>query len=103
MPRVWRILRSLTNASTARIFNRGTIQLRVTVTYSSGTPGGTVIFMDGATRLGSAVLDGTGRVSFSTNQLTVGEHRIAAVYVGNGAFAGSVSPSLIIQRSPRPR
>jgi hypothetical protein len=94
---------TLTNASATKIFNRGTIQLRVAVTSSSGTPGGTVIFMDGATRLGSAVLDGTGRASFSTNQLTVGEHRIAAVYVGNGAFAGNVSSSLTIQRSPRPR
>lgn len=71
----------------------------VTVTFTatvsaSSTPAGSVTFNDGATALGTATLDATGKATYSTNGLGVGTHSITAVYAGNTTFAGSTSPAL---------
>jgi hypothetical protein len=55
---------------------------------------GTVVFKDGITTLGSAVLDATGKATFTTSALTVGSHPITAEYSGDVNFVGSTSPVL---------
>jgi uncharacterized membrane protein len=60
---------------------------------ASGTPTGTVKFMDGSTILGTSALTG-GTAKFSTATLAVGHHRITASYSGDTTFADSTSPPL---------
>jgi len=62
---------------------------------ASGSPTGSVSFNDGATTLGSGVLDGSGRVTFSISSLSIGRHSIAAVYAGDSQFRSSKSPVLV--------
>jgi virginiamycin B lyase len=56
---------------------------------SAATPGGTVIFTEGANTLGSAPLDGSGHASFTTSFLGPGSHTITATYGGDFHFSGS--------------
>jgi hypothetical protein len=60
---------------------------------SSGTPTGTVTFLDGSTILGTGTLSG-GLASFNTSALAVSSHSISASYGGDGNFTGSASASL---------
>ena len=58
------------------------------VAASSGggvAPDGNVIFSDGATVIGTAVLSGSGIASFSTTALANGTHSITAAYGGDAA------------------
>ena len=55
---------------------------------TSGTPTGTVTFLDGATTLGTAVLSG-GQANLSTSTLSVATHTISAQYNGDSNFMGS--------------
>jgi len=59
---------------------------------------GTVTFSDGSTSLtGPLPLDGSGRATFTTSDLTVGSHTIAADYSGDGdlqASSGSVAQTV---------
>ncbi len=48
----------------------------------SGTPTGTVTFMDGSTSLGTGTLSG-GVATFSISTLPVGSHSITGVYSGD--------------------
>lgn len=57
---------------------------------SSGTPTGTVAFMNGTTQLGSASLNGS-TATFSTSSLTAGTYSVTAVYSGDSNFSGSTS------------
>ncbi len=60
----------------------------------SGTPTGSVTFMDGTTNLGTATLSG-GSASFTTTSaLAIGSHKITAVYGGDGNFTTSTSAVL---------
>ena len=63
------------------------------VAPGSGTPGGTVVFMDGSATIGSATLSG-GQASLSVPVFSVGSHSITAVYGGNSNFTGSTSAAL---------
>ena len=54
-------------------------------------PTGAVEFLDGATEIGTASLDGTGAASLSIATLGVGGHSITAEYLGDGNFSGSTS------------
>ena len=69
-------------------------------TTSSGTPTGTVTFVEGVTVLASNVsVSTTGGVttaSFSETLLSGGTHSINAVYSGDGNFTGSTSPTISI-------
>ena len=56
----------------------------------SGTPTGSVTFMDGSTALGSATLSG-GKARFKTTSLATGSQAITAVYGGDGNFITSKS------------
>ncbi len=59
----------------------------------SGTAGGTVTFMDGATSLGDRdVLSGV--ATLSSDNLSIGTHTIVAVYGGDTNFAASTSSEL---------
>jgi len=71
-----------------------TVTFTATVKSSTtGTPIGTVNFMDGTTKLGGHALSG-GIAPFSTAKLAAGTHNITAVYVGNGNYATSTSAVL---------
>jgi Bacterial Ig-like domain (group 3) len=59
----------------------------------SGTPTGTVTFMDGSTSLGTGTLSG-GVATFSISTLTVGSHSITGVYSGDANFTTSTSSTL---------
>jgi hypothetical protein len=72
------------------------VTFSVTVTANppgSGTPTGTVTFLDGGTVLGTVAVDATGHASFTTAPfaLAVGNHAITAVYSGDGNFTASSS------------
>ena len=69
-----------------------TLQVRVN---AAGTAGGMVMFMDGATVLGTADLEG-GVASWSTTGLAAGTHSaVRAIYLGDATFAGSESTDLV--------
>jgi hypothetical protein len=52
----------------------------------SGTPGGTVTFLDGGAVLGTGTLDAGGRASLSASGLGLGAHSITAEYGGEANF-----------------
>ena len=70
------------------------VTFTATVTASSGTPTGTVIFYDGSTAIGSATLS-NGSASISTSTLPAGSNSITAAYQGSSSFAPSTSAPLI--------
>jgi hypothetical protein len=61
---------------------------------ASGTPTGTIQFLDGANVLSTQTVSDNGSASFSTSSLTVGSHTITANYQPTGNF-GASSASLI--------
>lgn len=65
-----------------------------TATVSGGAPTGNVIFYDGATALGTSVLNGTYQASLSRSNLTAGTHNITAQYAGDANYAASTSAIL---------
>jgi hypothetical protein len=68
------------------------VTLTATVTATTGTPTGSVIFRRGTTLLGTRSLVG-GVARFTIATLGVGNHSISAVYGGTARFAASVSPA----------
>jgi hypothetical protein len=58
------------------------------------TPTGSVMFLDGASNLGSGPLDGSGVASFSTAALALGSHSMSASYAGDSNFLGNTSAVL---------
>jgi hypothetical protein len=79
---------ALTVPATATVGTSVTFTAKLTGT--SGTPTGTVYFMDGTTMLGSQVLSG-GSASYSTSSLTVGTHSISISYSGDNVFGAATS------------
>jgi len=75
------------------------VTLTATVTPvapASGTPGGTVTFLDGTTTLGSATLDASGKASFTTSALAVRTHSLTAAYGGAATWLASTSPAVAL-------
>jgi len=72
------------------------VTLTATVTGSGGTPSGLVTFKDGATVLGTAILNGSGQAVWTTTTLSASgsPHSLAAVYSGDSSFAASTSVAL---------
>jgi DNA-binding beta-propeller fold protein YncE len=69
------------------------VKFTATVTAESGTPIGSVNFLDGSTLLGSGSL--SGRVAtLSTSSLKEGSHSITASYSGDSNFVASTSSAL---------
>jgi hypothetical protein len=64
------------------------VLIRVTVTGSGGTPGGTVSLTEGSITLGTARLH-EGVASLPLLQLSVGSHKLVAHYLGNNIFGES--------------
>jgi hypothetical protein len=54
---------------------------------AAGTPTGTVTFLDGATSLGTASLNGGGVATLSLSSLATGAHSLSASYSGDNDFA----------------
>jgi sugar lactone lactonase YvrE len=61
-----------------------------------GVPTGSVIFYDGTTVLGTAAVDSTGSVSYSTNAFATGAHSITAVYSGDTNFSNVTSAATVV-------
>jgi uncharacterized delta-60 repeat protein len=77
------------DSSATRIRSGQTVTLTANVTGAN--PAGTVTFKDGATAIGTAQLT-TGRASYSTSSLAVGNHNLTAEYAGDSRNAPSTSP-----------
>jgi Bacterial Ig-like domain (group 3) len=80
-----------------------TFTATVAATDGTGTPTGTVNFLEGATTLASSVtLDGSDQATFTTSSLAVGNHTITASYSGDANFVASTgddsaSPQVVNQ------
>lgn len=71
------------------------VTFTATVQHSgSGTPTGTVTFMDGSNSIGSGTLNSGAQATLTTNTLAIGTHSITAVYGGDASFQGATSAPL---------
>ncbi len=70
-----------------------TVTLTATVAGGSGSPTGTVTFLDGATVLGTGTLS-AGQATLATSALTVGDHALSAQYGGSPVDAASTSATV---------
>jgi hypothetical protein len=82
-----------TSAPAVLLKSNATFTARVTAA-TSGTPSGTVNFLDGTTTIGSATLDNTATASLTVSTLAAGAHSITAVYAGDTNFTGSTSSAV---------
>ena len=85
-------------SSASSIVAGGSLTLTATITGvsgSTGTPTGTVNFLDGNTSLSSPTLT-SGTASVTTTALAAGSHSITAVYSGDSTFSTSTSSNLTI-------
>ena len=84
---------ALTSSANPSVFGQP-ITFTATVTAATGTPTGTVTFMDGAAALGTGTLDASGQATY-TGTLGVGTHFITAVYNGDPSNNPSTSDSVV--------
>ena len=74
------------------------VTFTATVVAASGSPTGTVTFLDGTTTLGTGTLNSTGTptgmATFSTSSLTAGPHSITAAYGGATGYVASTSAAI---------
>jgi len=63
------------------------------VTAASGTPSGSITFLDGTSTLGTGTLSG-GSATFQTSSLAAGVHSITISYGGDSSFNASTSQAL---------
>ena len=85
----------VTSATNPSIFGQS-VTFTATVTAvapGSGTPTGSITFLDGSTTLGTATLSG-GKATFKTSALAAGPHTITVSYSGDGNFVTSTSAPL---------
>jgi autotransporter-associated beta strand protein len=86
--------------SASPVFYGTSITFTATVTITSaplGTPGGSVVFLDGSTQIGSqplALVTGQYQAALTTNTLGAATHTITAQYQGDSNYAGSTSNSV---------
>jgi hypothetical protein len=84
---------ALVSATNPSVFGQS-VTLTATVSATapaSGTPAGSVDFLDGVTTIGTGTLDGAGVATLSTSSLSVATHPITAHYIGNASYATSTS------------
>jgi sugar lactone lactonase YvrE len=79
------------SSNTALLLNP--VVFTATVASKSGTPSGTVTFLDGATPLGNATLAG-GVATFTTSSLAIGTHTVTVAYGGDKNFVATASAAL---------
>ncbi len=82
-------------ASPAQATAGQAVTLSASVTASSGTPDGTVSFLDGSTSLGTAPL-AKGTATVTTSSLSAGVHTLTVQYQGSSTYNASVSPPVSI-------
>jgi ELWxxDGT repeat protein len=61
----------------------------------TGTPTGSVLFMDGQTVLGLVKLNAGGVATLKTKTLALGKHLVTAVYLGDLHFGKAISPAAL--------
>lgn len=85
------------SASATAIAPGANVAFTATVAPSSGsgTPTGTVTFLDGTTTLGTGTLS-SGVATYSTSSLASGTHSITAVYSGSSTFSASTSSAITV-------
>ena len=86
---------ALTGAPAPSVFGQAVV-LTATVNVSApgaGLPAGSVEFYRGASLLGSAALNGSGKAVFTTSSLVVGTHSLTAKYLVSSSFNASTSPA----------
>lgn len=71
-----------------------TTVLTATASATSGTPTGTITFLDGSTVLGTATLNAAGVATLTVSFATPGTHPLTATYPTTGAFQAGTSPVL---------
>jgi hypothetical protein len=84
-------------SSNANANLKSSVTLTASVTGASGTPMGTVTFLDGTTALGTGLLSGSSTVataSISTSSLQAGTHSITVSYAGVNGYLSSTSQAL---------
>lgn len=74
-------------------FGQGMTFTATVVSQDSGTPTGSVIFIDGPNTLGTAALVG-GHAALANSTLSAGAHSITARYSGDSTFQPNLSPAL---------
>lgn len=67
---------------------------------TSGTPTGTVTFLDGTTTLQEVAIGKDGTASYKTNSLAVGSHTITANYGGDTTYIGSTASLPLLVKIP---
>ncbi len=91
---------TVTTSDTPSVFGSAatfTAHVSVNAPGSGSLAGMPVVFLDGATTIGSGVLTITGDAAFTTAALNVGAHPITASFAGDANFAASVSASALSQ------
>jgi autotransporter-associated beta strand protein len=85
----------LTSSPNPSVFGQSvTFMATVTAVAGTGTPTGTVTFLEGTTVLGSGTLNANGVATFTSTMLSAGSHSITASYSGDTMFAPSTSAAL---------
>ncbi len=70
------------------------VTLTATVSSGSGTPSGTVMFLDGSTTVGTTALNSSGVASLTVSSLAGGAHAITAQFGGTITYASSASAAV---------
>lgn len=94
-PAVSEVVRSTGSTAVLSVTGSGlagkAVSLSATVTSATGTPTGTVTFMDGAVVVATGTLNAQGVATASTTTLGVGTHALSAVYGGDANYNASTS------------
>jgi hypothetical protein len=81
---------TLTSSANPAVYGQAvTLTATVTGPAGSGTPTGSVIFMDGNNALGSAKLNSSGVAALNVSLTTLGTNALTAVYSGDANFTSS--------------
>lgn len=92
--KIGRITPSVTITSSLNPSDSGqSVTFTASVSSTSGSPIGSVIFKDGSSTLGTVALS-SGTAKFTTSSLSVGTHSITAVYSGDTLFIPVTSVTL---------
>lgn len=80
---------TVTSSTNPSVFGQSaTFTATVAPVAATGTPTGTVTFLDGGSPIGTGTLSG-GTATFTTSALAVGNHTITTSYTGDGNFNSS--------------
>jgi Bacterial Ig-like domain (group 3)/Bacterial Ig-like domain (group 1)/Bacterial Ig domain len=102
-------VKGTTSTTLASSANPSTVGQSITLTAhvapsggSTGSPGGQVQFLEGATILGTRSVDGAGDAALDISSLTEGTHSITAAYQGSASFEASTSAAVDQQVNAAP-